>query len=157
MRQTRLEETRNADECSFASLITELKNDLGAFLETRFQLLISELHEKSGSAKRTAIFGGLALFFAGLAFLLLTVTAVALVTVAFLGSPFAFFWGFLIIGIFYLLLSGITGIVAYFALSGLAPEKTVKVLHDDKAWARAELRNSRGRSRFDYSDPPLMM
>lgn len=142
MYDVRLAETGNDDERSFASLVTELKNELAECLQTRLQLLISELREKFGNAKKAAGLGGLTLLFASLAFLLLTVAAVALVTVAFWGSPFAFFWGFLILGILYLLLSGITGIVAYFALRGLTPEKTIKMLQGDKTWARAELSNS---------------
>lgn len=127
------------DKNNLASLVAEIKNELVEFAQTRVLLLVSELREKLGTSKKAAAFAGTALIFGGLGFLLLTLAAVGLVAVAFWGSPFAFFWGFLIIGIFYAMLAGIAGIAAYYALRGLPPSKTIKVLHDDKDWLQSKL------------------
>jgi uncharacterized membrane protein YqjE len=124
---------------SFASLLLELKTELVEFVRTRTQLLFSEVRHKAEESKKSAVFGAIALIFGSVAFLLLTVAAVALVAVAFWGSPFTFFWGFLVIGLCYLLQGAIASIVAYFGLKSLAPQKTIKVLHDDKTWVRTEL------------------
>jgi uncharacterized membrane protein YqjE len=127
---------------SLASLLTEIKTEVVEFVQTRIQLLISELREKLGNSKKGAVFAAFALIFGSVSFLLLTLAAVGLVAVAFWGSPFAFFWGFLIIGTFYILLAGIAGIAAYYMLRDLLPNKTIKVLHDDKVWLQSGLSKS---------------
>lgn len=124
---------------SLGSSVTEIKNELVEFVRTRKQLLVTEVREQLGSSKKGAAFAGTALIFGSVGFLLLTLAAVGLVTVAFWGSPFAFFWGFLIIGVFYVILAAIAAIAAYFALHSLLPSKTMKVLHDDKAWLQSQL------------------
>ncbi len=124
---------------TFALLLSELKNESVEFVRTRVQLFVSELRDKAGKSRKSAPFAAVALFFGGVAFLLFTLAAVGLVAIAFWGSPFAFFWGFLIIGVLYLLLGAINSIIGYYALTGLAPEKTIKVLRDDTSWVRAEL------------------
>jgi len=124
---------------SFASSATDLKDDAVKFVQTRVQLLLAELREKLGKSKKGAAFAGFALVFGSVGFLLLTLAAVGLVAVAFWGSPFAFFWGFLIIGIFYVLLAGMAAIAAYYSLHSLLPNKTIKVLQDDKTWLQTWL------------------
>lgn len=124
---------------SFGSSVTDIGKELAEFVQTRKRLLVSELRQKLAKSKKGAAFTGIALIFGGVGFLLLTLAAVGLVAVAFWGSPFAFFWGFLIIGVFYVLLASIAAIVAYYALRGLLPDKTIKVLHDDKTWLQSEL------------------
>lgn len=131
--------TDKNERYAFASLLKELKCELVEFLQTRAQLLFAEIRDKAGESRKIAALGGIALVFGSMAFLLLTLAAVALVAVAFWGSPFAFFWGLLIIGICYLLLGGIAGIAAYLGLKSVAPQKTIKVLRDDKTWVRAEI------------------
>lgn len=128
-----------ADRHSFASLFSELKNESVDFVRTRTKLFFSELRDKAGKSRKSALVGGVALIFGSVAFLLFTLAAVGLGAIAFWGTPFAFFWGLLIIGICYALLGAINGIVAYYGLKSLAPQKTIKVLHDDKAWAQAEV------------------
>lgn len=130
---------RANDRDSFGSLLLQLKNETIEFLRTRAQLLVSEVRDKAENSKKSAIFAGVALIFGIVAFLLLTLAAVGLVAAAFWGSPFAFFWGFLVIGICYLLLGSIIAIIAYFGFTSLAPQKTIKVLHDDQSWVRGEL------------------
>jgi uncharacterized membrane protein YqjE len=124
---------------SVGSLVTEIKKELVEFVRTRLLLLVSELREKVGTSKKAVAFAATALIFGGVGFLLLTLAAVGLVAVAFWGSPFAFFWGFLIIGIFYVLLAGIGGIAAYSVCRNLVPRKTIKVLHDDKDWVQSNV------------------
>lgn len=128
---------RPNSQYTFSLLLSELKNESVEFVRTRAQLFVSELRDKAGTSRKSALFAAAALIFAGVAFLLFTLSAVGLVAIAFWGSPFAFFWGFLIIGVLYLLLGAINSIIGYYALTGLAPQKTIKVLRDDKSWVRA--------------------
>lgn len=124
---------------NFASSVADIKNELIEFVHTRVLLFVSELREKLGDSKKGSALAAIALMFGSVGFLLLTLAAVGLVAVAFWGSPFAFFWGFLIIGIFYALIAGMAAIAAYYALRGLLPDKTIKVLHDDKTWLQSNL------------------
>ena len=124
---------------TFASLISELKNESVAFVRTRTTLFLSEVRDKTRKSRKSALFGGVALIFGGVAFLLFTLAAVGLVAIAFWGTPFTFFWGLLIVGICCLLLGAINSIVAYYGMTDLAPQKTIKVLQDDTSWVRAEV------------------
>jgi FtsH-binding integral membrane protein len=72
---------------------------------------------------------------------MLTLALVALIAVAFQGSPYAFFFGFMIMGLLYLLFAGLIAVAAYRVLKGLAPERTIKVLREDKVWLEKEARN----------------
>ncbi len=136
-RNAQLPNTENLH--TFGSLLSDLKSELVDFIRTRSQLFISELRDKPEKYKKSLIFGVVALIFGTVSFLLFTAVAAGLVAVAFSGTPFTFFWGFLIVGVCLVLMGAISGIVAYYGLTRLAPEKTVKVFRDDKAWVRAEI------------------
>jgi uncharacterized membrane protein len=62
------------------------------------------------------------------------------VAVAFWGSPYAWFLGFLIVGVVWALIGGIAAFIAVreFRSQGLAPKKTIEVLKEDKIWLQSE-------------------
>ncbi len=124
-----------------ADVLAETKDEIKDFLQTRIQLLISEVREKAQNSKRAALLGGIAAVLGITAFLLLTLAAVGLIAVAFWGSPYAFFWGFLIIGVFYLIIAAMLAIAANRQLKGFAPNKTIEVLKEDKIWLQSEARS----------------
>ncbi len=126
---------------SLAQVLAETKEEIKGFLQTRIQLLISELREKAQNSKKAALLGGVAALLAITAFLLLTLAAVGLIAVAFWGSPYAFFWGFLIIGVFYAMIAAMLAIAANRQLKGFAPRKTIEVLKEDKIWLQSEARS----------------
>ncbi len=126
---------------SLAQVLAETKEEIKDFLQTRIQLLISELREKAQNSKKAALLGGVAALLAITAFLLLTLAAVGLIAVAFWGSPYAFFWGFLIIGVFYAMIAAMLAIAANRQLKGFAPRKTIEVLKEDKIWLQSEARS----------------
>lgn len=126
---------------SLAEVLAETRDEIKDFVQTRIQLLISELREKANNSKKAALLGGVAAVLGVTAFLLLTLAAVGLIAVAFWGSPYAFFWGFLIIGLFYGMMAGMLAIGATRQLKGFAPKKTIEVLKEDKIWLQSEARS----------------
>jgi uncharacterized membrane protein YqjE len=126
---------------TLAQVIAETKDEIKDFVQTRVQLLISELKEKANNSKKAAVMGGIAAVLGVTAFLLLTLAAVGLVAVAFWGSPYAFFFAFLIIGVFYAIIAGMLAIAAARQLEGFAPNKTIEVLKEDKIWLQSEARS----------------
>jgi uncharacterized membrane protein YqjE len=126
---------------TLSQVIAEIKDETKEFVQTRVSMFVSEMREKTAHSKSAAIYGaiGLALLWTG--FLMLTLCLVALVTVAFWGSPYAWFFGFLVIGFVWTALGAMLVIAAVRAFRGLAPERTMKVLKDDKIWLQNEARS----------------
>ncbi|HWR36046.1 MAG TPA: phage holin family protein [Clostridia bacterium] len=127
---------------SFAELLTEFKEELKEFANTRFQMLRAELTEKAGAWKAAvpmlAICGVLLLF----AFMLLTGALVALIALAFANHPWAYALSFAIVGVIYLLAGGAAGAYGYRTIkaNGMAPERTMRILKQDQVWLQTEAR-----------------
>jgi uncharacterized membrane protein YqjE len=138
MNETRYSE-RNGRR--LGEVVAEIKDELKEFLQTRVQMLIAELREAAKNSKSAMIFGGAAALLLGTAWLLLNLALVGLVAVAFWGSPYAWFFAFLIVGMFWAILGGMLGLAAIRKLQGLAPKKTIEVLKQDKVWLQQEARS----------------
>lgn len=128
---------------SIAVVLNDLKQELKDFLETRIQLLKSEIQEKMAMLKLAAPLAVVAIVFAGTAYLLLTLALVDLVSVAFLNNTYRWFLAFLIVGVVWLIVAAMAG---YFALREmrareLAPQRTIQVLKGDKAWLQSEAKS----------------
>jgi len=74
--------TSEANGRSLAAVVAELKNDVVQFLETRYQILLAEMKEKTETWKFALPWLLVAVFLAFAGFLLLTGAAVVLVAVA---------------------------------------------------------------------------
>jgi uncharacterized membrane protein YqjE len=131
----------DANGRSLAQVVAEMKDELKDFFQTRIQLLVSELKEKAENSKKAALLGAIGAVLGVMAFLLLTLAAVGLIAVAFWGSPYAFFFAFLIMGVFYAIIAGMLAIGAMRQLKGFAPNKTIEVLKEDKVWLQSEARS----------------
>jgi Putative Actinobacterial Holin-X, holin superfamily III len=125
-----------------SATVNEVKEEFKRFAETRIAMLQAEMREKISTLKVSApmlVIGGL---LAATAFLVLTAALIGLLYVPFAGSPFAFFWACLIIGVVYAvvgfgaLLFGYQNITKH----GLTPERTIRVLKEDKIWFQNEAR-----------------
>jgi uncharacterized membrane protein YqjE len=128
---------------NIAATLTEMKIELLDFLDTRFELLKTELQEKLKILKSVAPLGALGALLLGTAYLLFTLALVSLVVVAFEGNPYRWFFAFLIVGFAWAMFGGIA---AYFAqrelkMNPLLPQRTIEVLKGDKIWIEAEVRN----------------
>ena len=128
---------------SLASTLAEMKIELLDFLDTRIELLKTELREKLKILKAAAPLGALGALLLGTAYLLFTLALVSLVVVAFQDNPYRWFFAFLIVGFAW----AVFGVIAvYFAkrkleTETLLPQRTIEVLKGDKIWIEAEVRN----------------
>jgi uncharacterized membrane protein YqjE len=131
-------------EKSLGTVLTETKEEMKDFIETRLQLLRSEISEKLRTWKYSV---PLLLLAAGLlliGWLTLTFTFIALIRAAFLPSPYAWVWASLIVAGVYLISGLVTGWFAYSELVavGVAPTRTLQVLKQDQVWMQNEARTA---------------
>jgi uncharacterized membrane protein YqjE len=138
MPDTRYVETNGR---SFAEVIGEIKEEVKEFLQTRVSMFVAEMREKIDNSKNGAIYAGIALVLGWAGFLMLSVALAALVAVAFWGSPYAWFFGFLIIGLLWTIMAAMLAIAAVRQFRDLAPKRTIQVLKEDKIWLQHEARN----------------
>jgi len=128
---------------SLAAVITDLKEELKQFLQTRAEMLKNELQEKSKRLKAAlplVVAGALLL---ATAYMLITLALVGAVAGALHANPYRWAIAFGGVGILWALLGGVA---AYFAkreleLKGLIPEKTISVLKGDKLWIQKEAKS----------------
>ena len=80
--------------------------------------------------------------FLATAFLLFTLCLVALVSVAFYGNPFRWFFAFIIVALLYSIVGGMAAVFGLRELraQGMMPKKTIKVLKEDQIWLQHEAR-----------------
>lgn len=127
-------------EKSLAASLAELKEDLKNFLQTRFELLKTELSEKIRNWKQPAILfaiAGLMLFSSWLA---LVYSMIAVLHAWIAGTNFSWFWGGLIVTVFLLLAGIAVGAAGYAGVSsaGLKPTRTLRVLKRDQEWVQKQ-------------------
>jgi uncharacterized membrane protein YqjE len=120
-------------ERTLDDLLAEIKDEVFEFLQTKAQMFVSEVHENLVYSKKAAIYGVLAFTLLGTGYLLLTLALVGLVAVAFWGSPYAWFFSFLIVGLSWSILGTMFAIAARVDFKGLAPRRAIKVLKEDKS------------------------
>jgi uncharacterized membrane protein YqjE len=130
------------DNHNLRNTIRELGEQLRNFLNTRLELLKSELKENIKDSSKAAVYGAIALVLVLTAYLLLTLAVVALVAVAFAGNAYAWFFALAIVGFVWLILGGAIAMVAKREFRGLAPQHTLRVLKQDKIWIEEEARQS---------------
>jgi uncharacterized membrane protein YqjE len=125
---------------SVADVISDIKDELKSFFETRIQLFASEMREKIKNSRAGVIYAAIALALGWVGFLMFTLAVVALITVAFQGSAYAWFFGFLIVAFVWLAFAGMLAFAAIRYFKDLAPKETIKVLQQDKVWLQQEAR-----------------
>jgi len=128
---------------SLAAIVTEMKEELKDFVQTRIEMFRTELQEKLKTLKIAAPLAGVGALLLGTAYLLFTMALVGLVVAFFRDNPYRWFFAFAAVAVLWTLLGGIA---AYFAkrefeLKGLMPRKTIEVLKEDKLWIQAEAKN----------------
>ena len=136
------DQTVNFNGRSFAGVIHEVKDELIDFLQTRVTMLKAELGEKMRTFKIAFPMIATAVVFLATAFLLLTLSLVGLISVAFYGDPFRWFFALLIVGVLYSIIGGMAVVFGLRDLraQGILPRKTIQVLKEDKVWLRQEAR-----------------
>lgn len=128
-------------ERSLAAIISEIKEELKSFIDTRVRMIKTEFQESLGSMA-TGL--GLGLFCLGLlviSSLLFTAAVVAIVAFAFAGHPYAWVFSFVIVGAIWAAFAAIAGFFAYRQFRNIFPKRTIEVLKADKVWLQSEARS----------------
>jgi uncharacterized membrane protein YqjE len=135
-------EVRVDDDRSLGSIIAEIKDEFKEFVNTRVRVIKAELHETIGAAKTALPLILSALVLGFIAVLMFSLAIVVLLASAFPGNPYAFFYGFVIMGG---ILIATAALAAFFAVnafrSGAFPKRTVEVLKEDRIWLQTEARS----------------
>ena len=130
----------NNHEKPLGVVLTEMKNELNEFLETRYKLLRSEIQDILRTWKYCIplLLGALVLLLAS--WIVITFGLVALVRGWFLPEPLAWLWGSLIVAALYVIIAIMIGWFAYGELRkvGVVPKRTLQVLKQDQAWVESE-------------------
>lgn len=129
---------------SLGVIVSELREELKQFLNTRLQMLKSELHDGLSAIRIALPLGVLTLMFMVTGFLLITAAVVTIVASAFAGNPYAWFFGLIIVGVLWFILGGIAAFFAYnaFRAKPVFPKRTLEVLKADKTWIESEARTT---------------
>ncbi len=133
----------NENGKTLAGLFAATKDELKDFVQTRIAMLKSEMKDKVAAWKVALPLILIALVFAVTGWLVLTACLIAAIAVAFYGSPWAYTFATLIVGVAYVLIATLTASFALRGLreSGLAPKRTLRVLKADQAWLASEARS----------------
>ena len=131
------------NEKSVAAVLADMKDELKQFIETRIALLKTEIREKLQTLKIAAPLAAIGVVLLATAYLLLTLSLVGLVFAFLPDNAFRWCLAFLAVGVLWCILGGVA---AYFAkrefeLKGLMPNKTIRVLQEDKRWIQSEAKN----------------
>jgi uncharacterized membrane protein YqjE len=125
---------------SLGDLITELKNEVISFFNTRVEMFRSEFHETVSGWKSFLPMGVLAAVLLATAYFLFTLAIVSLVVVAFWGNPYHWFFAFLIVGFVWAVGGALVAFLARVAFRNRAlfPKKSLGVLQADRLWIQME-------------------
>ena len=127
---------------SLGAILADIVQELQEFVNTRIQMVKSELHETMAAVSVALPLGLLTLVLVGTGFFLLTAAVVVIIAGAFAGSAYAWFYAFLIVGVLWMAFGGVAAFFAYneFRSKAKFPKHTVEVLKADKVWIESEAR-----------------
>ena len=129
---------------SLGVIVSELREELKQFLNTRFRMLKAELHDGLSAIRVAVPLALVTLMFVVTGFLLISAAVVTIVASAFAGTPYAWFYGLIIVGVLWFIIAGIAAFFAYngFRSKPVFPKRTLEVLKADKTWLESETRTT---------------
>jgi uncharacterized membrane protein YqjE len=133
-------DSRNHEK-NLAELISEIRDEVKEFVTTRVRMIRTELRESIGAVRIAVPLALIALGFIVIASLVFTAACITLVASAFVGTPYAWFYGFIIIGCLWVMFAGIAGFFAYNHFKEIFPRRTIQVIKADKVWLQREARS----------------
>ncbi len=133
----------NINDRSVAGVLAEMKDEIKDFIQTRLDMLKSEMKEKLSLLKTAVPLIVVGLVFGVTAWFVLTAALISIVALAFYPNRFAYFLSLLIVGAVYLVIGALSASFAVRELrqSGLKPERTIRVLKEDQVWLQTEARH----------------
>ena len=137
------EQRHHYEDRPLSAVIAEMKDEAKTFVETRINMLKSELRTKVNTWKMALPMIAVGAVLLVTAWLLLTGAIVAAIYVAFVGNDFAAAIALAILGVAYLVGGAISIIFAYRGLreTGIMPRRTIRVLKADQVWLKNQARN----------------
>jgi uncharacterized membrane protein YqjE len=129
-------------EKSVAATLTEIKEELKTFVQTRAEIFRTETAEKISVWKRSLVLLVLAAVFLITFWFTLVFSLVALAHSLLISGGYEWLWGGLIVSAVFLLLGGVFGQAGYKRLKSRrpAPSRTLRVLGQDRVWIKDEAR-----------------
>ena len=137
--------SRPGETESLPSLVGRLGEDVMQLFDTKLSLLKVEIKEEANAYARGAVAMAVGGIVAAVGFALLNVAIAFGVSTLFaettLSQPARYALGFVVTGIFYLVIGGIVVLVTKnrLAKQGIVPHRTVEELRKDKQWLKNEL------------------
>lgn len=124
------------------SILSDTKEELKEFLETRIAMLKTELGEKMAMLKSAAPLAVVGILFLVTAYALFTLGLVGLIVAFLPENPYRWCIAFFAIAVLWGIVGGITGYLAMreFQVKELMPKRTMQVLKEDKLWIQSEVR-----------------
>ncbi len=142
---TSIDEAAMHETENLPTLLSRLGDDVMQLFNSQLKLFKVEIKEEANAYARGAIMIGLGAAIAVIGFALLNVAVAFGVSTLFaqtnLSQPASYALGFVITGVFYLLLGAIIvlAIKSRLAKQALVPNRTVEELRKDKLWLKNEL------------------
>jgi uncharacterized membrane protein YqjE len=129
------------NEKSVAEVLREMKTEALNFVNTRYELLMAELREKTAAWKKSIPMLLIAVVFAMGTFATFTFTLVSLIASA-VGGDYRWPIGAGVVFVCYGCIAAALGTTAYKRLTAqsLVPERTIRVLKQDQQWIKNETR-----------------
>jgi uncharacterized membrane protein YqjE len=128
---------------SLAEVITDIKEEIKDFAQTRIRLFKAEAQQKLALLKVAAILAAVAVIMLATAYLLLTIGLAALIAALLKDNSYRWVFGFFGVALLWAIVGGIAAYFAKreFALKGIVPRRTLEVLKGDKIWIQHEAKN----------------
>ena len=125
---------------NIADVLHDFKNEFSTFVATRVQMFQEEMKIKATAIKAALPMLVIGLAFLAMAWVLFTGAVVCAIAVAMPNNPWAYAISFAIVMVFYAIIGGMMALMGKNALSkqSLKPEKTIRVLQEDKVWIQTE-------------------
>ncbi|HXS76613.1 MAG TPA: phage holin family protein [Terracidiphilus sp.] len=125
------------------SILSDTKEELREFLETRITMLRTELGEKMAMLKAAAPLAVVGILFLLTAYMLFSVGLVGVIVALMPENPYRWCIGFFAIAVLWGIVGGICAYMAMreFQMKELMPKRTMQVLKEDKLWLQSEVRS----------------
>lgn len=125
------------------SILSDTKEELKDFLETRIAMLRTELSEKVTMLKSAAPLAVVGILFLMTAYMLFTLGLVGVIVAFMPENPYRWCIAFFAIAVLWGIVGGICAYIAMreFQVKELMPKRTMQVLKEDKVWLQSEVRS----------------
>lgn len=125
------------------SILSDTKEELKEFLETRIAMLRTELGEKMAMLKAAAPLAVVGILFLLTAYVLFTLGLVGVIIAFIPENPYRWCIAFFAVAVLWGLIGGICAYMALreFQVKELMPKRTMQVLKEDKLWLQSEVRS----------------